>query len=110
MPGTAYTIHVYDERNCDFCWLEQHNGRKNEIANEKKANSKISPKLKAVRRALTKAERKQRKAEVEALFNDPKALEHQQRLLKEALERRNQGGDHEIERRLWAFFVSIVEV
>jgi hypothetical protein len=43
------------------------------------------------RRALSKEERRQRKVHIEKLFSDPKALEMQQRLLAEAIGRRQRG-------------------
>lgn len=43
------------------------------------------------RRALSKEEKRQRKVDIEKLFRDPKALEMQQRLLAEAIGRKQRG-------------------
>jgi hypothetical protein len=79
------------DNECDYCWLKRHNkpqptdkGVKKVcslgIANRKTAKTDV--KSKAVRRGpLTQDEKKKRKSQVEALFNNPNKLELQQRLL-----------------------------
>lgn len=105
IPGMKY---YYDDKfndsECDACWLERHNnpgpapkiggsiykglhkGNLGGTADGKASKTESAPKL--VRRGpLTLDEKRERKAKVEALFNDPKALEMQQMLLGEAMNR-----------------------
>jgi hypothetical protein len=89
----TYHRRHYDNE-CDTCWLKRYNKPQHIGKDVKKASSvgiakgklaKADLKLKAVRRGpLTQDEKKKRKAQVEAVFNDPKKLELQQRLMGEA--------------------------